>query len=86
MAGDGVAAWPATLIYLPGIVPPYVLGSPSDIGFGAMMISYSIIKEVNPDEVKGSTTGAIDVLVFPSGALPGRPETARHSLIMKARS
>jgi CRP/FNR family cyclic AMP-dependent transcriptional regulator len=28
------------------------------------MIPYSIIKEVNPDEVKGSATGAINFLVF----------------------
>ena len=28
------------------------------------MIPYSIIKEANPDEVKGSATGAINFLVF----------------------
>jgi hypothetical protein len=28
------------------------------------MIPYSIIKEVNPDEVKGSATGAINFIVF----------------------
>jgi MFS family permease len=31
---------------------------------GAAMIPYSIIKEVNPDSVKGSATGAINFLVF----------------------
>ena len=31
---------------------------------GAAMIPYSIIKEVNPDSVKGSAAGAINFLVF----------------------
>ena len=34
------------------------------IGSGAAMIPYAIIKEVNPDKVKGSATGAINSLVF----------------------
>ena len=34
------------------------------IGSGAAMIPYSIIKEVNPDKVKGSATGAINFLTF----------------------
>lgn len=33
------------------------------------MIPYSIIKEVNPDNVKGSATGAINFLVFTLSAL-----------------
>jgi hypothetical protein len=33
------------------------------------MIPHSIIKEVNPDEVKGSATGANDFLVFTLGPL-----------------
>ena len=28
------------------------------------MIPYTVIKEVNPDEVKGSATGAINFMVF----------------------
>ena len=28
------------------------------------MIPYSMIKEVNPDEVKGSATGAMNFIVF----------------------
>ena len=32
------------------------------------MIPYSIIKEVNPDNVKGSATGAINFLVFSMSA------------------
>jgi MFS family permease len=53
------------LIYLPpNTLPPYVLGLLLGIGSGAAMIPYSIIKEVNPDRVKGSATGAINFIVF----------------------
>jgi MFS family permease len=34
------------------------------VASGAAMIPYTIIKEVNPDEVKGSATGAINFLTF----------------------
>jgi hypothetical protein len=37
--------------------------------YGAAMIPYAIIKEVNPDKVKGSATGAINFLVFTLSAL-----------------
>lgn len=45
------------------------LGLLLGIGSGAAMIPYSIIKEVNPDEVKGSATGAINFVVFTLSAL-----------------
>jgi MFS family permease len=57
------------IVYLPGRFPPYVLGLLLGIGSGAAMIPYTIIKEVNPDEVKGSATGAINFLVFTLSAL-----------------
>jgi len=57
------------LVYLPGVAPPYLLGLLLGIGSGAAMIPYSIIKEVNPDDVKGSATGAINFLVFTLSAL-----------------
>ncbi|MDQ1404556.1 MAG: hypothetical protein QOG55_185 [Acidobacteriaceae bacterium] len=41
------------------------------IASGAAMIPYSIVKEVNPDEVKGSATGAINFLTFGVTALIG---------------
>ncbi len=59
----------ATIIYLPHLAPPYMLGLVLGIGSGAAMIPYSIIKEVNPDTVKGSATGAINFLVFTFSAL-----------------
>lgn len=41
------------------------------IASGAAMIPYTIIKEVNPDEVKGSATGALNFLTFGVTALLG---------------
>lgn len=55
----------AAILYLPpNSFPPYMLGFLLGFGSGAAMIPYSVIKEVNPDEVKGSATGAINFLVF----------------------
>ena len=59
----------SAVVYLPGMMPPYLLGLLLGIGSGAAMIPYTIIKEVNPDEVKGSATGAINFLVFTLSAL-----------------
>ncbi len=60
----------AAILYLPhGSIPPYLLGLLLGIGSGAAMIPYTIIKEVNADEVKGSATGAINFLVFTLSAL-----------------
>jgi len=47
------------------------------VGSGAAMIPYSIIKEVNPDNVKGSATGGINFLVFALTAFLG-PIFASH--------
>jgi MFS family permease len=41
------------------------------IASGAAMIPYTLIKEVNPDEVKGSATGGINFLTFGVTALIG---------------
>jgi MFS family permease len=41
------------------------------IASGAAMIPYSVIKEVNPDNVKGSATGGINFLVFALTAVIG---------------
>jgi MFS family permease len=41
------------------------------IASGAAMIPYTIIKEANPDEVKGSATGGINFLTFAVTALIG---------------
>ena len=58
------------ILYLPpNTLPSYVLGFVLGFGSGAAMIPYSSIKEANPDEVKGSATGAINFLVFMISAL-----------------
>jgi MFS family permease len=55
----------------PGTLPPYLLGFLLGFGSGAAMIPYSTIKEVNPDNAKGSATGAMNFLVFVMSALIG---------------
>ncbi len=52
------------IVYTPGLLPRYVGGLAFGIGSGAAMIPYTIITEVNPDNVKGSATGAMNFLVF----------------------
>jgi MFS family permease len=53
------------ILYLPeGVMPAYLGGFLFGFVSGAAMIPYSIIKEVNPDTVKGSATGAMNALVF----------------------
>jgi MFS family permease len=58
---------------LPAWLTLLILG----IASGAAMIPYTIIKEVNPDEVKGSATGAINFLTFGVTAVIG-PIVARR--------
>ena len=58
------------ILYLPpSILPPYLAGFLLGFGSGAAMIPYTMIKEVNPDRVKGSATGAINFLVFTLSAV-----------------
>jgi MFS family permease len=59
------------LLYLPGLLPAYVSTFLMGVGSGVAMIPYSIIKEVNPDKVKGSATGAINFLTFGVTSLLG---------------
>lgn len=59
----------AALLYLPFATPPYVAGLLLGFGSGAAMIPYSMIKEINPDKVKGSATGVINFIVFMFSAL-----------------
>ena len=59
------------LLYLPGVLPAYVSTFLLGVGSGVAMIPYSIIKEVNPDKVKGSATGAINFITFGVTSLLG---------------
>jgi len=54
----------AQLLFLPDLCPAYVSTFMLGVASGAAMIPYSIIKESNPDHVKGSATGAINFITF----------------------
>jgi MFS family permease len=54
----------AQLTYLPGSLPVWLTLLLFGVGSGAAMIPYTIIKEVNPDGVKGSAIGAMNFLTF----------------------
>ena len=70
-----VAAFQLALKSLP--IPPHVAMFVFGVASGAAMIPYSVIKEVNPDNVKGSATGGINFLVFGITAFLG-PVYAKH--------
>ena len=63
--GQGVMLF-AIVLAAAAASPPlvYALMLVLGIGSGAAMIPYSIIKEVNPDRVKGSATGVMNFLTF----------------------
>ena len=54
----------AHMMYWPTLLQVEVSMLVLGIASGAAMVPYSVIKEANPDEVKGSATGAINFLVF----------------------
>jgi MFS family permease len=58
-------------------IPPHVAMFIFGVASGAAMIPYSVIKEVNPDNAKGSATGGINFLVFAITAFLG-PVYAKH--------
>ena len=59
------------LAYLPALMPAQLTAFIFGIASGAAMIPYTIIKEANPDEVKGSATGGINFLTFAVTAVIG---------------
>ncbi len=52
------------MIYLPDLYTAKISMFIFGVGSGAAMIPYSVIKETNPDYVKGSATGAINFITF----------------------
>ncbi|TGD82478.1 MFS transporter [Hymenobacter wooponensis] len=58
-------------LYVPALLPMYASLFLFGVASGAAMIPYSIIKEANPDHVKGSATGAMNFLTFSVTALLG---------------
>lgn len=52
------------LFFYPQLVPPMATTLLFGVASGVAMIPYTMIKEANPDEVKGSATGGINFLTF----------------------
>lgn len=59
------------MIALPNLLPVTLSCFLFGFGSGAAMIPYTIIKEVNPDNVAGSATGAMNFMTFGISALIG---------------
>jgi MFS family permease len=55
----------------PGMFPPYVLGLTAGVASGAAMLPYTVIKEANPPEFSGTSTGVVNFLNFTFSALLG---------------
>jgi MFS family permease len=73
LIGGGVAMLilVGQITLLPQLLPPLIGMFLFGIASGVAMIPYSIIKEANPDEVKGCATGTQNFLVFGISALIG---------------
>ena len=62
----------AWILYGPsGVFPPYVLGLVAGLASGAAMLPYTVIKEANPAELSGTSTGVVNFLNFTFSALLG---------------
>lgn len=73
LIGGAVAmfAMLSQVTFAPQFLPPLIGMFLFGVASGVAMIPYSIIKEANPDEVKGSATGTQNFLVFGISALVG---------------
>jgi MFS family permease len=62
----------AWILYGPtDVFPPYVLGLVAGVASGAAMLPYTVIKEANPPEMSGTSTGVVNFLNFTFSALLG---------------
>jgi MFS family permease len=60
------------ILYGPAdVFPPYVLGLAAGVASGAAMLPYTVIKEANPPELSGTSTGVVNFLNFTFSALLG---------------
>jgi MFS family permease len=55
----------------PDFLPPYALGLITGVASGAAMLPYTVIKEANPPELSGTSTGVINFINFTFSALLG---------------
>ena len=62
----------AWILYGPAnVLPPFTLALIAGIASGSAILPYTVIKEVNPPEVAGTATGAVNSLNFTFSALLG---------------
>ncbi len=62
----------AWILYGPtDVLPPYLVGLLAGIASGAAMLPYTVIKEANPPEMSGTSTGVVNFLNFTFSALLG---------------
>jgi len=54
-----------------GVFPPYAIGLVAGLASGAAMLPYTVIKEANPPQFGGTTTGVVNFLNFTFSALLG---------------
>jgi MFS family permease len=54
-----------------GLLPPYLLGLITGLASGAAMLPYTVIKEANPPQMSGTSTGVINFINFTFSALLG---------------
>jgi MFS family permease len=60
----------AWILYGPvDVLPPYLLGLVAGIASGAAMLPYTVIKEANPPEMSGTSTGVVNFINFTFSAL-----------------
>jgi MFS family permease len=65
----GCLAW---ILYGPAdVLPPYLLGLVAGVASGAAMLPYTVIKEANPPELSGTSTGVVNFVNFTFSALLG---------------
>ncbi len=65
----GCLAW---ILFGPtDVFPPYVLGLVTGLASGAAMLPYTVIKEANPPQMSGASTGVINFINFTFSALLG---------------
>lgn len=53
------------------LLPPYLLGLITGLASGAAMLPYTVIKEANPPQMSGTSTGVINFINFTFSALLG---------------
>ena len=53
------------------VLPPYVIALVAGVASGAAMLPYTVIKEANPPEMSGTSTGVVNFLNFTFSALLG---------------